>query len=57
MSEAMWIGPALAADAYQAVRRATIFRWGKWDPQFEDLSVLCDFPLVLGRAEWQRVAA
>lgn len=53
----MWIGETLAADAYAAVRRATIFRWGKWDPQFEDVSVLCDFPLVLRRNEWSRVAA
>jgi len=57
MSAAMWLGPALDADAYRAVRRATIFRWGKWDPQFEDLSVLCDFPVVLARREWIRVAA
>ena len=47
---------ALARDAYAAVRRATIFRCGKWDPQFEDVSVLCDFPIVLCRSEWQRIA-
>ena len=52
----MWTRPALARDAYAAVRRATIFRWGKWDPQFEDVSVLCDFPIVLCRSEWQRIA-
>ena len=57
MNAAMWTGAALEADAYAAVRRATIFRWGKWDPQFEDLSVLCDFPIILRRSEWQRVAA
>ena len=57
MSAAMWTGAALAADAYAAVRRATIFRWGKWDPQFEDVSVLCDFPIILRRNEWLRVAA
>lgn len=53
----MWTGEVLAADAYAAVRRATIFRWGKWDPQFEDVSVLCDYPLVLRRSEWLRIAA
>jgi glutathionylspermidine synthase len=57
MNTAMWTGAALAADAYAAVRRATIFRWGKWDPQFEDVSVLCDFPIILRRSEWLRVAA
>ena len=57
MNAAMWTGAALAADAYAAVRRATIFRWGKWDPQFEDVSVLCDFPIILRRSEWLRVAA
>ena len=57
MNAAMWTGAPMAADAYAAVRRATIFRWGKWDPQFEDLSVLCDFPIILRRSEWQRVAA
>ena len=46
-----------AADAYAAVRRATIFRCGKWDPQFEDVSVLCGFPIVLCRKEWLRIAA
>lgn len=56
MSTPMWTVAALAPDAYAAVRRATIFRHGKWDPQFEDVSVLCDFPIVLGRNEWQRVA-
>ncbi len=57
MNASMWAGEALAPDAYAAVRRATIFRWGKWDPQFEDVSVLCDFPLVLRRSEWLRIAA
>ena len=50
-------GAPLAADVYAAVRRTTIFRCGKWDPQFEDVSVLCEFPLVLARREWERVAA
>lgn len=57
MSAVMWAGAPLAADAYAAVRRTTILRCGKWDPQFEDLSVLCEFPIVLRRSEWQRIAA
>jgi len=56
MSVPMRIGAALARDAYAAVRRATIFRCGKWDPQFEDVSVLCDFPIVLPRSQWRRLA-
>jgi glutathionylspermidine synthase len=47
----------LAADAYAAVRRATIFGCGKWDPQFEDIAVLCDFPIVLCGEQWRRIAA
>lgn len=56
MSEPLWAGHSLPASDYAAVRRATIFRCHKWDPQFEDVSTLCDFPLVLRQSHWRRIA-
>ena len=47
----------LDAATFAAVRRETIFACCKWDPQFEDVSVLCDYPIVLPRCEWVRLAA
>jgi glutathionylspermidine synthase len=46
----------LAPDDLAVVRRRTIFDCCKWDPQVEDVSVLCDYPLVLERGAWQTLA-
>jgi glutathionylspermidine synthase len=48
--------PVLAADAFAQVRRRAIFECCKWDPQFEDHSSLCDFPLLLKRDAWLDLA-
>jgi glutathionylspermidine synthase len=47
----------LSPDAMAGVRQRTIFDCCKWDPQIEDVSVLCNFPLVLKRSEWQTLSA
>jgi glutathionylspermidine synthase len=46
----------LNPDAMAGVRRRTIFDCCKWDPQIEDVSVLCNFPLVLKRSAWQTMS-
>jgi glutathionylspermidine synthase len=52
-----WSSPdPLEPDAMEVVRRRTIFDCCKWDPQVEDVSVLCDFPLVLEHGPWQILA-
>ncbi len=49
-------GNRLDPKTFAAVRRETIFECCKWDPQFEDIAVLSDFPIVLAGREWQRLA-
>lgn len=41
------LGPGLSPTAYAAVRRHTIFRCSKWDPQVGDVAVLARYPLIL----------
>jgi glutathionylspermidine synthase len=38
------------------VRRRTIFDFCKWDPQCEDVDVLCPYALLLDVSEWHEIA-
>ena len=49
-------GPPLAPEHFTKVRRAMILDHCKWDPQVGDVSTLADFPLIMPRATWQKLA-
>lgn len=49
-------GEPLAPNLFATVQRRTIFECCKWDPQVEDVSTLCNFPLFLHRSEWDFLA-
>jgi glutathionylspermidine synthase len=52
-----WVGVEPLRDAdFAALRRRLIFDGCKWDPQVGDASVIARCPLVIDRAEWERVA-
>lgn len=48
---------ALGDVAYAATRRRTIFECCKWDPQVEDVSTLCRFPLFIPSRAWLELVA
>lgn len=50
-------GEALSAEDHRELRRTMIFDCCKWDPQFEDVSVLADYPLSIAAAEWGELCA
>ena len=52
MTAGLRIGPALDAAAARDLRRRMVFEWGKWDPQYEDESVLAPFALQLSSQVW-----
>ncbi len=41
---------------FAQIRHRTIFECCKWDPQVEDVSTLCPFPLILNHADWQEIS-
>lgn len=41
---------------FAEIRHRTIFECCKWDPQVEDVSTLCPFPLVLHGGAWRELA-
>lgn len=43
---------AFTPEAHRAICRRMMFDCCKWDPQFEDVSVLADFALTIDAAEW-----
>src|SRR5687767_11954262 len=46
-------GPALAPDAFAAIRRRLVLEFCKWDPQVGDVATLAPFPLILHRGAWR----
>lgn len=58
MSAAPYSCPGeIAAPEFARLKRRTVLEHCKWDPQYEDVSVLAPFPLVLPEAEWTRLCA
>jgi nucleoside-diphosphate-sugar epimerase/glutathionylspermidine synthase len=49
-------GDTLLPESYGRIQRRAIFDCCKWTTQVEDRPVLCSFPLVIYRTEWERVA-
>ena len=47
-----WAGEPLDRHTFAAVRRRAVFDCCKWDVQYEDVSTLAPFPLVLSRRAW-----
>ncbi|MFN7138847.1 MAG: glutathionylspermidine synthase family protein [Limisphaerales bacterium] len=44
--------PEIEASQFRKIRQRTIFECCKWDPQVEDVSVLCPFPLLIDKTTW-----
>jgi glutathionylspermidine synthase len=49
-------GTALDPHTFAGVRRRTVFEYHKWDVQYEDVSTLASFPIVLSRQTWQELS-
>jgi len=50
-------GARLDADAFARLRRSLVLNHCKWDPQVGDIGTLADFPLLMPRSTWQKLAA
>lgn len=48
-------GPSLSAEVFSSVRRRMVLEFCKWDPQVEDVSTLCQFPLLLTTDAWSKL--
>jgi hypothetical protein len=51
------LAPPIDAGALRSIERQLHLRFHKWDTQVGDVSVLCEHPLVLPGAEWDRLCA
>lgn len=50
-------GPRLEPTAFARLRRSLVLDHCKWDPQVGDIGTLADFPLLMPRGIWLRLAA
>ena len=50
-------GARLDSTAFARVRRSLVLDHCKWDPQVGDVSTLADFPLIMPRDTWSKLAA
>jgi len=50
-------GGSIAVSEFATVRRRAVLEGCKWDPQVGDIDTLADFPLILRRVEWTRLAS
>jgi len=50
-------GPRLEPSAFAKLRRSLVLDHCKWDPQVGDIGTLADFPLLMPRGTWLRLAA
>ncbi|MFN8371463.1 MAG: glutathionylspermidine synthase family protein [Anaerolineae bacterium] len=57
MSVPLRAAAPLTAAQYREMKMQVIFDHLKWDPQVGDVSILADFPLLIGAQEWQQLAA
>jgi hypothetical protein len=46
-------GEPLPPDRFNRIRRRMILEFCKWDPQVENVSTLCPFPLLMPRSAWR----
>lgn len=49
-------GSPLPSNTFTEIRRRMVLDYCKWDPQVEDVSVLCPFPLLIADAAWHQLA-
>lgn len=55
--EPLWAGESISPADFARLRRQLVLDHCKWDPQVGDVSTLAPFPLVMGRACWEKIAA
>ena len=48
-------GLSLTHDEFAGIRRRMMLEFCKWDPQVEDVSTLCPYPLLLTEQAWQQL--
>lgn len=48
-------GSSLSRDVFAGIRRRMMLEFCKWDPQVEDVSSLCPFPLLLTKDAWRQL--
>jgi glutathionylspermidine synthase len=48
-------GSSLSQDVFAGIRRRMVLEFCKWDPQVEDVSTLCRFPLILTNDAWSQL--